>query len=257
MDWLDINKLIVNTSYQRTTSSVRSQNNIAKIINNFAWSKFAPIIVSDNGDNTYNVIDGQHRLEACKKLQDISCVPCYIVSERSIEEQATDFAETNSNRVSVNAFDLFKAKIACGDEEYIKVKEFCDKYGLTISPNGAPSNNPNMVYAFEHFKKLLKTGREEDLAWAVDVIMQTFPNMGNRFRRGLIYYLANMHKQFGAKFNRQAIVNALRSFGSPALLSRRATNARTLDPSLSIHKHYERIINNEYNKQFKILKGIK
>lgn len=257
MDWLDINKLVIDTSYQRTTTSKRSKNNIVKITENFAWSRFAPLIVNDNGNNTYNVIDGQHRLEACKRLGDIKSVPCYIVPPQSVSAQAVDFAQTNTNRVIVNNFEVFKAKVAAGDADFIQVKKFLDGYGLEVSPSGAPSDNPNIVYTFATLKKLLKADRQSDLAYAVDIIIQTFPNIGNRFRGELITYLSNAHQKLGNKLNRQALVNALRSFGSPALIISRAKNARVLDPSQPLIKHLSRIINTEYNNHFKILKGLK
>lgn len=137
MDWLDINKLVIDTSYQRTTTSKRSKNNIVKITENFAWSRFAPLIVNDNGNNTYNVIDGQHRLEACKRLGDIKSVPCYIVPPQSVSAQAVDFAQTNTNRVIVNNFEVFKAKVAAGDADLhlAAAKDFIHRnqlYALTL-----------------------------------------------------------------------------------------------------------------------------
>lgn len=257
MDWLPINKLIIDNSYQCSINSNMSARNIDKIANNFAWSKFSPLIVNDNGNNTYSVIDGQHRLEAVKQIKEINTVPCYIIPNQTVAQQASDFTEINTNRVCVNFFDLYKARKAALDPDVLRLEDFLQKHDLVVSNNGASPTNPNIILGYSLFIKMLKNNREEDLAYAVSIIKEAYPLLAGRFRADLVTFLCNMHQNYGNKFNRQAIINALKGFTTPNILSVKSKNSYSLDRSISCQKHYERILINEYNKQFKLLKGIK
>ncbi|MBR1604663.1 MAG: ParB N-terminal domain-containing protein [Alphaproteobacteria bacterium] len=255
MDWLPIEQLIIDGTYQRDIKGRRSENNIIKIMETFSWSKFAPLTVNDNQNGTFSVIDGQHRLEAIKRLGDIKNVPCYIIPGETIQQQAKTFTETNQNRVCVNNFDLYKAKLASGDKEAVRLNDFCLMHDLIVSPNGSIPNRPNIVLAINTFKKLLRTNRENDLDFAVGIIKQAFPALNGQYRSDLVVYLADANKKYGTRFNRQAIINALRISGNADMLHRKAVNARSIDRSISHQSHYERILNNEYNRQYKLLKA--
>lgn len=88
LDWIELKKLKIDDSYQRDTQSRRSQINISKIVDSFSWDKFSPISVSENTDGTFNIIDGQHRVEAIRQLGDIDKVPCWVIPGRLFLESS-------------------------------------------------------------------------------------------------------------------------------------------------------------------------
>jgi hypothetical protein len=80
-----------------------------------------PIIV----DSEYRVVDGQHRLEAAKRLE-LSIF--YIIAEDSKPE---DMRQMNISRTWKREHYLHNF-VECGFPEYIKLKKFMDKTGLSL-----------------------------------------------------------------------------------------------------------------------------
>src|SRR5687768_12803311 len=101
--------LRVDRRYQREISSRRSKQLIQRIADNWRWYHCAPLTVADNGDGTYNVIDGQHRMTAAKSLPGVVLLPAYVVEEMTLQEQAGAFVAHNMDRVAVSPQAIFYA----------------------------------------------------------------------------------------------------------------------------------------------------
>jgi hypothetical protein len=61
---------------------------INRILRGFNWNRYQPIVVTEQDDGRYAVIDGQHRLEAAKKHPLIDSLPCYIIDAPDLAAQA-------------------------------------------------------------------------------------------------------------------------------------------------------------------------
>jgi hypothetical protein len=139
----------VDPAYQRTLNSRASQNSIARIVEKFRWSCFGAALVTAAGEG-WNIIDGQHRVEAARRLQ-IATVPCIVVPETPAAEQAEIFLETNRNRVPVNPYALFHARIAAGEELAIETKKLLDDAKLSVPRYPIQKSNlqPGEINAFK------------------------------------------------------------------------------------------------------------
>lgn len=82
-----------------------------------------PITVSDRME----VIDGQHRLEAAKRLN----LPIYYIVDKTLTLSDTQLINTNMRNWQL--LDFVNSYIDRGDEDYIGLKEFVDEYSLPIS----------------------------------------------------------------------------------------------------------------------------
>lgn len=81
-----------------------------------------PIIVSQTGE----VIDGQHRLEAARRL---SLPIYYVVAGIGL----TDVLRLNTNSRRWDMDDYLKSYVEQGNPEYITLKNFIEEFGLTPS----------------------------------------------------------------------------------------------------------------------------
>src|ERR1044072_2137417 len=75
MCWLPKKTLQVDKRYQRELKSTASAKLIAQLQKNFCWAHCAPLIVTDNADGTYNIVDGQHRWKAALAIPQITLLP--------------------------------------------------------------------------------------------------------------------------------------------------------------------------------------
>jgi hypothetical protein len=132
LQWIPVSKLRIDDSYQRPIDKA-GKNNIRRIIENFAWHKFAPIVVSPRNGGVYAVVDGQHRAVACALHGDILDVPCLVLS-CTPEEEAGAFATINGIVTRMHPQYLFRARIASGDKGATAADEAAKAAGARIMP---------------------------------------------------------------------------------------------------------------------------
>lgn len=213
MEWLPIDSLIVDNKYQRTINSRRSQQNIQQIVKNFIWQKFTPVVVSKNQDETYSVIDGQHRLEAAKILGDIDELPCYIVDTADVREQARSFVSINRDRVSVNPFSLHKSLASAGESIDCYVDEFCQRVGIKLSENGQVAKDPSITLALSTIRTLLRQKNENALERTILAIRNAFPDKPGQLRSSIIKTLSVIFGLYSQTINTAAVIKTLKSYG--------------------------------------------
>jgi hypothetical protein len=139
LKWLAVSRCHVDQRYQRSLESRRSQALIDRLVERFKWSAFQAVLAVKDGKGGYFVIDGQHRAEAARRLG-IKEVPGVLLEAASLEEQARAFVEANQSRVAINAFALFHARLAAGDEDAAELGRLCRKAGISIPRYPIPAD---------------------------------------------------------------------------------------------------------------------
>ena len=257
--WISIDKLFMNKKYQRDHLSRASKKNIAAIVENFSWSKFTPITAGDNGDGTFNIIDGGHLLSVVKMLGDIPEVPCWVVQEADIRKQSDDFVGINQNRVSVNPFQIFYAQTVAGDEKALKALKFCEDNGIQISRNGSIPNSPEITVALSFIKKNA-VAHPKELSFVIGIIRQAFPGVCGQLKSDIMTCLLKIRLKNGITAEkesvRQSLIDTLREFGDVNLISKQALSAHATDKQ-SITYHYNRIFMDTYKRVTKKIKDKK
>jgi hypothetical protein len=129
LEWIEIEKLVVDTEYQREIGR-RGTANVQQIAENFDWSKFAPVIVAPIEGGQFAIVDGQHRTTAAM-LRGQKKVPCQVVqADRS--KQAAAYAAVNGSITKTTAQQLFHAKVAARDANALQLSEVCAAAGVEI-----------------------------------------------------------------------------------------------------------------------------
>lgn len=126
---IPISQLFVDSEYQRAVSQ-GSVKNIKRICAQFDWSKFLPVIVTQDGDR-FSIVDGQHRTTAAATIG-IEAVPCYILSCTPAEAAAA-FAAINGNVTPVQPIDLWFAELAAKKPEAIALQRVLDAASVKVT----------------------------------------------------------------------------------------------------------------------------
>jgi len=129
LEWLSIKQLVIDPEYQREITLV-GRKNIRRIVEQFNWSMFAPIMVAGVGANRYAIVDGQHRATAAA-LAGVDKVPCAII-EALRGEQAAAFRAINANTTKLHTVQLFHASVAAKEPDALKVLAVCKQAGIVI-----------------------------------------------------------------------------------------------------------------------------
>lgn len=125
-----LHEAFVNNTYGRPLMP----NLVNKIKDTFDADKLGLIVVYTEDWKTYEIIDGQHRVEVLRQLygNDMQ-IYVYVLENLTLEQRAQYYFDYNVGRKSLTALDKFKARIAYNDSIAITVHELAKANGVLIS----------------------------------------------------------------------------------------------------------------------------
>ncbi|MGQ3072549.1 MAG: DUF6551 family protein [Ferrovibrionaceae bacterium] len=206
--WLPIERLTVDERYQRRITG-DGLNAINKIVRNFHWSKFQPLTVSGpDASGDYPVIDGQHRLEACRRHPAITEVPCWIVEASRIAEQAIAFVGINKGRIAVTRINVFWASLAAGEPDAVWLQRVTQRAGVAIGKVGTGVQPAGTTVALASLLKVRPLG-EDAIVNGLRVIAEAQAGVENAFRAPVILAVVRMMAQHADKLDRTRLVAVL------------------------------------------------
>jgi hypothetical protein len=191
---LDKSKLIVDLAYQRKLSERKSVQIVSKISANFSWRMFGAIIVADNDDGTYSVIDGQHRVAASMRREDVSQVPCLVVDADTLKEQASTFVGINKNRVNVNAVAMFHAQRIARDQSAVEIDEVLTAANCSV-PRYQKSHSslaPGELNAIGAVRGVINKYGKEIAITAMKTLRAAYSESGGDLRSQLIRAMGDL-----------------------------------------------------------------
>jgi hypothetical protein len=161
LDWIATAKCAVDSKYQRDTGSRRSRNLIDKIVAGFKWSRFGIVLVVRHAGG-FHVVDGQHRVEACRTLG-IETLPAVILPHSDIAAAAADFVAINRDRVTVTPLHIHYAELAAGSPRAVALARVCAESGVELCRYPVPRTHlkPGQTLAVGTIAKVL-ADRGED-----------------------------------------------------------------------------------------------
>lgn len=109
-----------------TGNRIINEKHVKDLVNSFSkkdLSSIDPVIVNSG----HEIIDGQHRFEALKRVKK----PIYYIKANNLTLKEVQML--NTNQWSWNTDDYLKSYISRGYKDYIVLADFIDKYALSIS----------------------------------------------------------------------------------------------------------------------------
>jgi Family of unknown function (DUF6551) len=172
LDWIAVDRLVVDTEYQREIGR-RGATNVMQIAEHFDWSKFAPVIVAPMEGGRFAVVDGQHRTTAAM-LRNIEQVPCQVV-QADRAKQAAAYAAVNGNVTKTTAQQLYYAKLAANEPSAIEISRICSAAGVEIIRRNVPLSamKVGQTQAISALGRCLNLYGRDTLITALQCITQT------------------------------------------------------------------------------------
>tara|TARA_R110002073_G_scaffold120601_2_gene262663 strand:- start:10286 stop:11131 length:846 start_codon:yes stop_codon:yes gene_type:complete len=176
--WVSLECLLIDGRYQRPVLR-RGLNTIRKIVEDFNWSKFDPLVVSrvDDAPGHYAVVDGQHRAIAAMMVPGIVAVPA-IVHQLDLRAQARAFCAVNAVITKMSALQLHQAGLAAGDPDALYIDRVTRACGVTVLayPKAADSIRPGETMAVGTIRGLLRSYGEAPVKTALTVLRRAYPD---------------------------------------------------------------------------------
>jgi hypothetical protein len=174
IQWIPLDRLLVDDSYQRGMDQQQSQKVIASIAQGWDWRLCQPLMVSARGGAMY-VIDGQHRLEAARRRPDVPHLPCSVSAYADASEEAAIFVRANLGRKALTPLDIFRASVAAGDETASEAHRLVTEAGLKVARHTNTSSlEPGTLTNIRGIITALKRHRASIVSAALNVIGGAF-----------------------------------------------------------------------------------
>lgn len=241
----------VDPTYQRDAK----KKMVREIIRNFDYHKVNPVKVVFRNDGQYYAFDGQQTTIGLRSLfGDNYRVPCLVYYDvPTWADEAVLFEDTNESKAHapVSVKELWKSKLARGDETAVAIKKIVEKYGLVIKANATGVVN-GQVKSLRTLEKIYNnfgaTNLEETIsiisaAWEGDPVSLTSPIL-----KGMALFV----NAYGGEYDKARLIRKLSKI-SPQVIIRAGRSSvasgnnkyareilSTYNSNLSSHKLDER-----------------
>ncbi|NEU14568.1 ParB N-terminal domain-containing protein [Methylobacterium sp. BTF04] len=195
LQWLRIDDLVVDTSYQRPIVG-RGRINVSRIARDFNWTFFAPVVVSPVEGGKFAIIDGQHRTTAAA-VCGFDSVPCQVVIAAQ-GEQAAAFKAINGVITPITPMALYAAALIAREDWAIEITGICDEADVSLLryPIATDRQVPGQTMAVGALRACLRRYRHRNLVIALRCITQTDNNKPGMLSARLIKALCESVSSF-------------------------------------------------------------
>lgn len=172
LQWIEIQNLVVDDSYQRELK-VGNWKAIRRIAQNFKWSRFSPVFVAPVEGGAFAIIDGQHRTHAAA-MCGFASVPCQVV-QMTLEEQAASFAAVNGLVTKVTLWQILKAASVAGEPWAADCVAACADADcrLMFTNSATDAKKPGEIYPVGLIRSHVAAGRRSVVTLALSGVRRS------------------------------------------------------------------------------------
>lgn len=107
---------------------------VSRIAREFDARLFGIVTVSQRADGSYWILDGQHRVEALKKMgKGATMIPCEVLSGLTYQQEAHIFDKRNTNVKGMTAQDKFRGGLEANDDLYVRIAVTVSDAGFSVN----------------------------------------------------------------------------------------------------------------------------
>jgi hypothetical protein len=241
IEWLPVNLLRVDPNYQRPAGPKK----IKAISDNFKLTSAGVLLVSQRSNGQYFVMDGQHRLEAMKKL-DIQFVECKVYRGLSAKEEAETFIFCNLVRKNPTAIDVFKARLFTEDPIAVEIKKIVEKHGLFILSTNTAKKSPKDIRAIAAIEEVYTRYGAPFLEEILILLARTWDGELSAFDTTLIEGITDFHLKYQGLYTRDEFIRKV-GITDARMILRRASYLKE-NYGEAMYKGVSRAIQEAYDK---------
>lgn len=192
---------------------------VRKITSDFDPQALGGIIVNRRQDGRMFIVDGQQRVEALKRMGH-QMADVLLLDGLTVEQEARLFTKLNGNRKSVEAIELFKARLSYGDPIAVEIAAIAERYGYKIQKGyGATANGIAAVRALEIVHK---AGGADLLDRTLGILRAAWDDEPEAVHRYTIAGMGAFLRRYDGLVDTARLISRLRS-KAPSVILRKAS----------------------------------
>jgi hypothetical protein len=215
--WLD--KSIIKVDHEHYQRNPKVATEVTKIAADWSWVACGAISVALRDDGDYYAMDGQHRLLAALRRDDISKMPCMVFLVPGVEFEAKGFLRVNTGRRPLTGLEKFRARVTAGDLAAIKVSEFLRAYGYRLTESTEARGGVKCVTLLAN----LAQENDEILRAVLGVYRDGFES--HAIRERVVHGLAELHRRRAADLFSKRFIQRCSVVGHDAVIEATAKAA--------------------------------
>jgi len=193
-------------------------NRVRSIVSKFDPSIFQPVTISLRDDGDMFVMDGKHRCAAAMALGHDTILGLIYVGF-TYEDEARFFAETQrpSNRRSLRAIDLFRARAEYREPQATAITALLDRHGLRVARTNARGvGEVGATDALDRAYQLLGAERLDEV---LSIICSSWPDNIDATTGNVISGTAGFWRRYRGRVSEDDLVASLRRVTPVALVA--------------------------------------
>lgn len=225
-------------------------NWVRALSDNFRPELLGIVHVSHRG-NSYYVIDGQHRVMACRLHGEPErLLDCIVHEGFTVADDAAHFRGLNK-QLNVRLYDDFRVSLTAGDVEAVAINTIVESVGLSISDQ-SEDGKVTAVKACQEVFRGKPMRAKEPTPWALSRALRTATGAWGQNRDGLagvmLLGLGAVHLRYGDDIELEELERKLAKFnGGPLGVLNRAKIRREMTNS-TVWKAVAEVVVDIYNK---------
>lgn len=216
--------LFVDHTYQRPLDEDR----IAEMVTDFNPELLGVIDVSDRGDGTFAIVEGQHRWAAAREAhpdRDGVHLVCLVHTGLTSIDEAHLFHQIDVRRRALSGWDRWKARRGAGDPVVAEIEAVVTSHGLLVDP--APRDGS--IAATRALETVYELGGRQLLSNTILVLTRAYRISRDAYDGALVHGLALVlhHYDLVDELNIDRLVTALEGIAPRQIKARAATLRET------------------------------
>lgn len=216
-DRLAIKNLKTDMSYQSPVKEAQ----VKKIVREFDPNKLHTIVVNRRMNGLFYVIDGQHRVEALKRIGILS-IEATIHNDLSVEQEAEMYLGIN-DRPTKSPNSKGKSALRFNDPEAIEIDKAVTNVGLQIDYD-KQNNGVGYIHAYQALKTVNKKNGSTHLEIVLTVIRKSFGNESRNFQGFIIQGFSKFLETYKEEVELSELVKRLNKLQLDGLLTEISKN---------------------------------
>ena len=203
---LSTSQLTSGLPYQRPVE----QKDVDKIIREWNGREITPVVVSFR-DGKFNVVDGQHHIEAMRQKaggRDV-IVPCIIHTGMTYEQEAELYARLDRDKKRLTLRQYTKAVVEAGsDANIMEVKRLTEEVGF-IWALGEPTGEPFEIAPIRALINAHRLLGSEGFSRMLTLMAGAWRGMPNSLKASMLSGMALFLKTYEAELNDWAFIRRM------------------------------------------------
>ncbi len=219
---------------------------VTKLARGWDRSKAGVVYLSLRADGRYAIIDGCHRVEACKLAEGGDAVlPARVFIDLSLGQEAALWDACNRYRRRPRQTDVFRARLVAGDEAATRIAQAVKQAGLKLDLDSR--QHGASIVAVTALEQAHQRLGDHGLVIVLGILREAFEDDERGYQAPAIDGLSMVWSRYGSTINRGRLIEALRRVGATRLLTL-AHEYRAVHLGMPVAGAWARVAVLQYNR---------